>query len=220
MRAPRRGPPRYLSTVLRWLFRGEIDATVGAEVCEELEQGYTIVRERHTGLVAWLWYLGQLFRPSTWVLARELRSAARVESAGAETLSRGTSSRLGISWLDVKLGLRMLVKYPGLSLVSVIGMSVAISIGVGGFGFIRAVLDGKLPLAEGHQVVALQNADVRRAGSRNGRALHDFVLWREELTSVVELSAFRTEEAVLQVPDGGPAVVPVAMMTASGFRVA
>jgi hypothetical protein len=57
MRA-RRGPPRYLSAVLRRLFRGEMDATVGAEVCEELEREYRLVRERHTGLVAWLWYLG------------------------------------------------------------------------------------------------------------------------------------------------------------------
>src|SRR6188472_865976 len=31
-----------------------------------------------------------------------------------------------VSWLDVKLGLRMFVKYPGLSLVAVAGMAVAI----------------------------------------------------------------------------------------------
>ena len=76
MRAPRRGPPRYLSAVLRWLFQGAIDATAEAEVCEELEHEYTIVRERHSGLVAWLWYLFQILRPSTWVLAREMRSHA------------------------------------------------------------------------------------------------------------------------------------------------
>jgi pimeloyl-ACP methyl ester carboxylesterase len=37
--------------------------------------------------------------------------------------------RIGFSWLDLKLGARMLAKYPGLSLMSVIGMSIGIAIG-------------------------------------------------------------------------------------------
>lgn len=43
---------------------------------------------------------------------------------------------MSVSWLDVKLGLRMLIKYPGLSVVAVIGMAVAIAIGAGAFGVI------------------------------------------------------------------------------------
>src|SRR5690606_39984079 len=68
--------------------------------------------------------------------------------------------RLGVSWLDVKLGVRMLVKYPGLSLVSVAGMAVAIAIGAGGFGIMHALMDAPLPLPEGERVVSLQNTDV------------------------------------------------------------
>ena len=40
---------------------------------------------------------------------------------------------MNVSWLDVKLGIRMFIKYPGLSLVSVVGMAVAIAIGAGYF---------------------------------------------------------------------------------------
>ena len=36
---------------------------------------------------------------------------------------------MNVSWLDVKLGMRMVAKYPWLSGVSVIGMAVAIAIG-------------------------------------------------------------------------------------------
>jgi hypothetical protein len=39
--------------------------------------------------------------------------------------------RLNVSWLDVKLGVRMLAKYPGLSVIAVLGMAVAIAIGAG-----------------------------------------------------------------------------------------
>ena len=41
------------------------------------------------------------------------------------------------SWIDIKLGIRMLVKYPGLSLVAVIGMALAIAIGAGYFAIPR-----------------------------------------------------------------------------------
>ena len=51
-----------------------------------------------------------------------------------------------MSWLDIKLGIRMLVKYPGLSLVAVIGMALAIAIGAGYFAAFNAMLDSTLPI--------------------------------------------------------------------------
>src|SRR5215216_8073135 len=47
----------------------------------------------------------------------------------------------GLAWLgglslDFKLGLRMLVKSPGLTLVGVVGMAVAVAIGTASFGII------------------------------------------------------------------------------------
>jgi len=128
--------------------------------------------------------------------------------------------RLGVSWLDVKLGVRMLVKYPGLSLVSVAGMAVAIAIGAGGFGLIHALLDAPLPLYEGERVVSLQNTDITNPGSPNRRALHDFLLWREQLGSVRDLSAYTDDVRMLTIPGGGSHLVKLARMTASGFRVA
>ena len=40
------------------------------------------------------------------------------------------------SWLDVKLGLRMLVRYPGLTVVAVLGMSVAIAVAAGAYSIV------------------------------------------------------------------------------------
>jgi putative ABC transport system permease protein len=132
---------------------------------------------------------------------------------------RGLSAAMGMS-LDFRLGVRMARRYPGLSLVSVVGMSAAIAVGAGGFGFVGALMDATLPLDEGERVVALQSSDVRNPGSPERQSLGDFLLWREELVSVRDLAAFVSDDANLAVPGGGTAAVGVARMTASGFRVA
>ena len=101
----------------------------------------------------------------------------------------------------------MLGKYPGLSLVSVIGISVAIAIGASGFGFIHALLDASLPLDAGERVVSLQYADARNPGSPARLSLHDFLARREGLESVRDLSAFVGEDRTLCIPGGGVALV-------------
>jgi putative ABC transport system permease protein len=52
------------------------------------------------------------------------------------------------------------------------------------------------------------------------QAAHDFVAWRDELTTIRDLSAFRNETRNLIVEGQGADLVDVAQMTASGFRVA
>src|SRR5690606_18892833 len=122
----------------------------------------------------------------------EAARRARIEFGHVESHSEDARAarglrlfdRLGVSWLDVKLGVRMPVKYPWLSLVSVAGMAIAIAIGGSGFGIMHALIDAPLPLDEGERVVSLQNSDVTNPGSPDRRALHDFLLWREQLGSV------------------------------------
>jgi hypothetical protein len=46
-------------------------------------------------------------------------------------LDRRHRNLINVSWLDTKLGIRMLTKYPGLSIVAVSGMALAIAIGAG-----------------------------------------------------------------------------------------
>ena len=140
------------------------------------------------------------------LLARERRSEARREW-------------LNVSWLDVRLGLRMMRKHPGLSVVSVIGMAVAIAIGAGFFGAISATMDTSLPLEEGGRIVALQVSRADRAGPER-RILDEFDAWRGGLRSVRDVGAFRGDRRNLIVEGGGSELVPVAEMSAAGFRVA
>ena len=102
------------------------------------------------------------------ITPREAARRARIEFGHVETHKEAARASRGLrffdqihfSWLDVKLGLRMLRKYPALSLVSVIGMSVAIAIAGGYYGAIGAMIDPTLPLTEGDRIVSVQNADI------------------------------------------------------------
>src|SRR5687768_10322331 len=96
-----------------------------------------------------------------------------------------------LSILDLKLGVRMLLRYPGLSLVSVIGMAVAIAIGAGYFGALGALLDSALPVPDGDRVVAVRYLNLAQAGKESRASPRDFAAWREELRSVLDLNAFR-----------------------------
>ena len=151
------------------------------------------------------------------VVATGVRQRIGVEEAVPRSQRR---TLLNVSWLDVKLGVRMVAKYPGLSLVSVLGMAVAIAIGAGVFGGIGAMLDPTLPLPGGDRIVALQNHRADKPGSPDRQDLHDFVDWRSELTTVRDLGAFRRTSRNLIIEGRGTDLVRIVEMSAAGFRVA
>ena len=74
--------------------------------------------------------------------------------------------RLGMSWLDLKLGVRMLVRYPVLTLIGSGSLALAIAIGAAAFAFISLFLWPRMPLPDGDQIVLVQHHD-RSANSPN-----------------------------------------------------
>ena len=126
------------------------------------------------------------------------------------------------SWLDsldVKLGWRMLRKSPGITIVGGLGIAVAVAIGTGFFIVLDSYLDPTLPIDEGDRVVVIDNWDL--AETEHVRATrHDFATWREQVTTVRQLSAFRNVRAQLVTGKTVPSRIDVAQMSASGFQVA
>jgi putative ABC transport system permease protein len=121
-----------------------------------------------------------------------------------------------ISALDFKLGIRMLRRYPGLSVIGGVALSVAIAIGVLVFQLVKAQLNPSLPLDEGDRIVRIENFD-RAASALEPHALYDFQVWRSELPSVEQLGAARSTERNLILP-GVPGVpIPIAEVTPSAF---
>jgi putative ABC transport system permease protein len=158
--------------------------------------------------------------------SREARRRALIAFGGVEQHKEELRDGRGLGWLaglsiDVKLALRMLVKYPGLTVVGIVGMAVAVAIGAISFTLIYTLLDPPaLPLDEGGRVVAIQNVDARRGLQARMTHLHDFATWREGLAAVSELGAYHTIDRNLITRDGPPEPVQIAAMTASGFRIA
>lgn len=125
------------------------------------------------------------------------------------------------SWgLDLRLGVRMLTKHPGLTLAGGAGIAVAVAIAAGAFSVIhRNMLHSSLHLEEGERIVAMEVWDLA-AGKPESRGLYEFHRWREQLRTIEDISAFRTITPNLVLPGAAPESVHVAAMTASGFRVA
>lgn len=164
----------------------------------------------------------------------EARRAARLELGGLTQLREAGREARGLPWLDtfwldIKLGLRMLRKSWGLTLVGGLAMTIAITIGVIVFTFLDLTFGGNLPLDEGDRVVAIQTWD-GKASRRRETPLRDLERWRDTLRSVEDFGAFQTVERNLIIDhsaagdspaaDGPAAPVFIAEMTASGFRLA
>ena len=127
----------------------------------------------------------------------------------------GTSMFAG---LDFVLAWRMLLRYPGLSIVSIFGIAVGIAIAAGAFAVMSTMTNASVPLDEGDRVVSLMNWDVSTS-NRDQRMAHDFTVWRS-MTSISDLSITRTVQRNLIVTGRSTEVVSVAEISAAAFRVA
>jgi len=121
-----------------------------------------------------------------------------------------------VSWLDWKLGARMLVKHPALTIIGGLALAAAIAIGVVGIEIADELLYKRLPFDEGGRIVRLETQDAV-ASRVEPRVVHDFAIWRRSLKTVVELGAARVSERTLLTGDGRVERLRVAEITASAF---
>lgn len=206
-------PPRGPETVLRLLLPGPL----GEEARLELAYQYRACRGSRGPLAANLWYVGQLVHPHTWALAAALR---RRDRRHASPLSPNAAGRSWISWLDVKLGMRLLARYPIMTAVSGLAIMVTIAVAVATFALFQDfLLQPSVPLPEPDRVVSLglKNVETRR---NERHLLHEIDAWREQLEGVQHLGLWRQERRTLVGSDGTGDVVRTAVMSASGFAVA
>lgn len=160
---------------------------------------------------------------------REARRRARIELGNLTQLREaGREARglpwIGISWLDVKLGLRMLRKSWGLTLVAGLAMTVVIGLAAVASDVVAAFGGTDLPLDEGDRVVALEIRDLE-ASETLGASPRELERWSSEMRSLDDVGAFRTVERNLRrsessEPGREAEVVAVAEMSAAGFRLA
>ena len=154
---------------------------------------------------------------------QDARFAARRAFGGVEQAKEYQRDARGFRWLedsriDFKLGVRMLVKYPGLSIIGGAGLAVGIAIGAAFFAFFYSYIYATIPAPDGHRIVGLENWDVR-TNNEVRQAAHDFVTWRDEMKTVVELGAFRTVGKNFFAEGASAESVRIAEITAVGLNV-
>jgi predicted permease len=155
----------------------------------------------------------------------QARREARLELGGAAQLREAARAARGLPWLetfwlDAKLGLRMLRRSWGLTLVGGLAMAVTIGLGASMFTIWDTFAGTRLPLHEGDRVVAIQPFDKAAQRVHRETPLPDFRRWRETLTSVEHVSAMRLIIPAVIARDGADDSVAAAEMTASGFQLA
>ena len=103
---------------------------------------------------------------------------------------RARLPRPSVSWLDVKLGVRMLVRYPVLTIVGGAGLTFAIAIGAAVFAFISLLLWPSLPLPEGDRIVRVRLYD-DSTNQYEGRVTADYLRWRGTTSTLTDVGAGR-----------------------------
>ena len=155
----------------------------------------------------------------------QARREARLELGGAAQLREAARAARGLPWLetfwlDARLGLRMLRRSWGLTLVGGLAMAVTIGLGASMFTIWDTVTGTRLPLDEGDRIVAIQPFDKAAQRVHRETPLPDFRRWRETLKSVEQVSAMRPIVPAVIARDGADDSVAAAEMTASGFQLA
>jgi predicted permease len=123
------------------------------------------------------------------------------------------------SGVDFRLSTRLLIRNPGLTLVAGVGIATAIGITTGVHGVMSSTIAPTLDLEDGERIVALENWSVT-ANNEARQSTRDFLTWREQMKSVVEISAFRNIPSWIETGPASTEDITLAGMTSSGFRVA
>jgi putative ABC transport system permease protein len=123
-----------------------------------------------------------------------------------------------MSWLDFKVGARMLARYPGLTIVGTVALAVAIALGTVYFEALNKWQNPRLPVRDADRIVSIVNWDARVSGPEP-RSLHDFASWRGQVTSIEDLGAAVGFQRNLTTENRRVEPVRGAEITASGFRL-
>jgi len=134
-----------------------------------------------------------------------------------EAMGLASFAQLRFSWLDVKLGLRMLPKHPMLNLAAVFALAVGIPVGLAPSHLAR-VLEAPLPGDADDRVRAIRHWDPLSSGVAPTWD-DEFTFWAQTLRSFSSLGACRTSVHNLASVDGRAAPAAGAQLSASVFQV-
>ena len=121
------------------------------------------------------------------------------------------------SWLDVKLGMRMMRKYPGVSLAIVFALTIGIPVSLLPNHLVQRAMEQSPPFDEGERVVGV--VGVGKDG-RTELRLGDYEILRQRVKAFASVGAVILTEVNVVSGDGWSDGEAAALMTASIFTLA
>jgi predicted permease len=201
-----------LAAIIRSLVRGTMNRReIEADMDEEF-RAHTELRARD------LERTGMAPEKALLVARQQFGSPARYKEESRASRGLQRIDQLRFSWLDFKVGFRMLVRYPGLTLVGTVAIAVAIALGTLYFEAINKWRNPRLPIPDAQRVVSIRNWNASELQSE-GRSLHDFAIWRTQARTIENLGAANTFVRNLVTEDRRVEPVLGAEITASAFRL-
>jgi putative ABC transport system permease protein len=181
----RRDPPRLALRLLSWRLPDEIVDAVSGDL--EQEHAERIARGR-SRVAADLWFWGQALT----VRGGALRRAARRMRTARPSSVAGERLGAGVSWLDVRLGLRMVRRHPLMTAASVFALAVGIPASMIP-GHVASVQDVSLPEDPEGRIRSLRywNETTQQPASPTRFELDR---WREELSTFESIGGFRVAD--------------------------
>ena len=125
-----------------------------------------------------------------------------------EAMGLASIAQVRFSWIDVRIGLRMLRKHPMLNLAAVFALAVGIPVGLAPSHLVRA-LEAPLPGDTNNRVRAIRYWDPQ-ASAVAPTWDDEFTFWTQTLRSFSSLGAFRTAAYNVTSNDGQGGAAPAA----------
>src|SRR5687768_7106648 len=146
-------------------------------------------------------------------------ASAKRDFGNVPLVEEVTRDMWGWSMLDLKLGGRMLLKYPGLTLAGGLALAIAIGVGAGYYDLIGKVMSPTIPLPEGDRLVVIETQNTLTS-EPEPRVARDFLDWRRELRAIEDLGAHRADARHLVIRNARSEPIQIAQLTAAAFRTA
>jgi predicted permease len=152
----------------------------------------------------------------------DARLAARRAFGGVEQTKEAQRDERSFGWLaalpmDLKLGVHMLVKSPGLTIIAVLALAVAFCAGATYLEFVNGLARPRA-FPGGDRMVGIVSRDLEK-NSPERRILHDFRAWREGLQLVQDLGASQEIGGDVTTDDGRAGPVDGVRISALAFRL-
>src|SRR6476469_8845656 len=119
---------------------------------------------------------------------------------------------------DVRSGLRMLVKYPMLSIVAILTLGLGIGLSTTVFCVVNGGLFKGLPLPDDDRIVALAETNPAQNQPQQPIPVQDLAVFAERQTSFERLGAYTFAAVNLAVEEGHPERVRGSALTLGAFQ--